>query len=50
MQKQKRNKEKKNVKKNKLKINISKLQKFVKLEITAIIQENIEVLCIAYVI
>ena len=45
--------QKKKTKKNQkkmLKIDISKLQKFVKLEITAIIQENIEVLCIAYVI
>ena len=37
------------VKKN-LKINVWKIKNIVNLEITVIIQENIEVLCIAYVI
>ena len=36
--------------KKKLKINISKIKNKVNLEIIVIIQENIEVLCIAYVI
>ena len=36
--------------KKKLKINIWKIKNIVKLEIIVIIQENIGVLCIAYVI
>ena len=36
--------------KEKLKINILKIKNIVKLEIIAIIQENTEVLCIAYII